>query len=130
MGVEMFKFEKFDDKRLRDKNRNNRMSRFGSEKHKNSRGQGRNSFKYSVHKSIEDIVNTLDLGKVWEHDCEKVIHQRIQQTIENNEFPLRVLTHSNTDKIISFKRVMESYPNLKTMNLDFSNPFTYTVGVK
>ena len=123
----MFSFKQFRSSRKWRKNDRNKKSRFKHKKKLN--GKGKNSFKTHILKSTDDKINTLDLKNTLYDKCEKVINRRIKETIDKNEFPLRIITHNNTDKIISFKKVMNNYPNLKTMNLDFNNPFTYTIGV-
>ena len=123
----MFYFKKYDSTRHRKKNETNKLSRFKSEGYRGNKGRGFNSFRYSIFKSTDTKINILDLENTDVQNCDTFIDDRIQKTIDNNDFPLRVITHSNVDKIISFKNVMNDYPSLKVMNLDFNNPYCYTI---
>ena len=96
-----------------------------------SKGSGRlgyNSYKYNVLNNSDGVVNTLDLGNIIDYsETEGVIDSVIKKTIKSKNFPLRVITHSVIDKVISFKNVMRNYDNLKEICLDPNNPFTFTI---
>jgi hypothetical protein len=125
-GSVMFYFKKYESPRHRKKNETNRFSRFKSQGYK-GKGRGLNSFRYSIIKSTDTKINILYLKETNFQNCDTFIKERIERTIKNNDFPLRVITHSNVDKIISFKNVMNDYPSLKVMILDFNNPYCYTI---
>ena len=104
-----------------------RRGLIGKKKPKGSGRLGYNSYKFNIFNNSDGIINTLDLGGVSYDDTEKVIDDKIKNTIKEKNFPLRVITHSVVDKIISFRNVIKRYDNLKELSLDPTNPFTFSV---
>ena len=90
----------------------------GKKKPKGSGRLGYNSYKFNILNNSDGIINTLDLGGVSYDDTEKVIDDKIKNTIKEKNFPLGVITHSVVDKIISFRNVIKRYDNLKELSLD------------
>ena len=93
---------------------------------KNKMG-GFNSWKFSVLRQSNGLVNILDLKGIDDTESEEYIEYHIKLCLEKNNFPLRVITHSVVDKIIILNKIISKYENLKTINLDPCNPFTYCV---
>ena len=118
---------KYESKRHRSKNKTNQMNRFKDRPNKGGNGFGINSYSWSIHHSIEKSLNVLDLRGVDDTESDNVISERIKETVDNNNFPLKVITHKVVDKVISFKKVIEDFDGLKYMSLDFNNPYTFTV---
>ena len=98
---------------------------------KKSKGNGYNgynSYKHSCLNQNNTDLNLLDLkGNITDNELELVIEDNINKTIKNKNFPLKVITHSVVDKIISFNKVLRRYDELKTIVLDPCNPYTFLV---
>ena len=66
----MLKFQRY---------KKNQESRFRSDQPRN-RKKGQNSFKHSLFKSTANKINTLDLKRVWDFECENVIEKTITES--------------------------------------------------
>lgn len=91
------------------------------------KGLGYNSYKYSVLKQKDGVVNTLDLGGVPLSESRQMIYDRILDTIKSKTFPLRVITHSITDKVKQLYEEVGKFKKCKMITLDESNPYTFTI---
>ncbi|MDA8753102.1 hypothetical protein N9N24_01210 [Candidatus Marinimicrobia bacterium] len=83
--------------------------------------------KYSVINQVQSSINVLDLGVIPQKKTEDVIFETIISGVKKGDFPIRVITNNNSDKIIILNNVMKKFKKLKMMSLDINNPFTFTI---
>jgi hypothetical protein len=89
--------------------------------------KGYNSYKYSILNQVQKGINTLDLGGIPLSKTQDVILEKIRDNIKSKGFPLRVITHNISDKIIMLNQVVERFKKCKMVILDSTNPFTFTI---
>lgn len=109
-------------------NQTQRGMKTTKKKSKGSGNLGYNSYKYSVLNRNNKDLNCIDLNGIYnDYELEILIENNIEETLKSNNYPLKVITHSVVDKIITFNKVLKRYPNLKSLVLDPCNPYTYCV---
>jgi len=84
-------------------------------------------YKYSVINQVQKSIKVLDLGGIPLSETEDVIFENIVTGIRIGDFPIRVITHNITEKIIILKNVMKKFKKCKMMSLDVNNPYTFTI---
>ena len=84
-------------------------------------------YKYSVINQVQKSIRVLDLGGIPLSETEDVIYGTILSGIRKGDFPIRVITHNITEKIIILNNVMKKFKKCKMMSLDVNNPYTYTI---